>query len=387
MLILLSIVLAVVAVLAAEWFWHSRSRGKIPIRIHVNGIRGKSSVARLIAAGLREAGIRTWAKVTGTLPNLVDEKGLDIPIVRGTPPSIIEQRTVVAEAAAAGVQALVVECMALEPAFQRAEESLLRPTIGVITNVRLDHEEVFGSSLLDIALALSNTIPHRGVLVTTSGEGVPVLREAAGRRRASVIVVDSDELPDSLVEGFSYIEHKDNVALALAVCQQAGVPPEVALRGMRACLGDPGALRIFSCSRGERTLRFINAMAANDPESTLLLFQRTVVEGDLSGTLLVLVNSRKDRPLRSRQLGRLLAALPAHRYFLIGDDSDSVLQEAVRAGVRPGTLEKLEVKSAEQVVSRFFEAISDAGIVFATGNTAGLGLAVSNYFTEMATPG
>jgi len=387
MLTLIVIVLSIVAVLAAESFWHRRSRNKIPIRVHVNGIRGKSSVVRLIAAGLREGGVRTWAKVTGTLPNLVDERGLDIPIARGASPSIIEQRAVIAEAAAAGAEALIVECMALEPAFQRAEESLLKPTIGVITNVRLDHEEVFGSSLLDIALALSNTIPYRGVLITTSGEGAAVLREAAGRRRASLIVVDTDDLPDSLVEGFSYIEHKENVAVALAVCQQVGVGEEIALRGMRSCPGDPGALRIHSLSSGGKSLHFINAMAANDPQSTLLLFQRTVVEGDLRGSLLVLVNTRKDRPLRSRQLGRLLIRLPADRYFIMGDDSSAVVQEAIRAGASSQALEKLEVKLAQEVVSRLFSATEkDTGIVFAMGNTAGLGLEVAAQFTGAATP-
>jgi hypothetical protein len=42
----------------------ARAQPAIPVRIHVNGIRGKSSVTRLIAAALREAGIRTVAKTT-----------------------------------------------------------------------------------------------------------------------------------------------------------------------------------------------------------------------------------------------------------------------------------------------------------------------------------
>ena len=53
---------------AIESLVHRRCLSKIPYRIHVNGTRGKSSVTRLIAAGLREGGIRTCAKTTGTLP-------------------------------------------------------------------------------------------------------------------------------------------------------------------------------------------------------------------------------------------------------------------------------------------------------------------------------
>ena len=49
-----------------EKWYHRRNLKVIPIRIMVNGTRGKTSVTRLIAAILREAGIRTWAKTTGT---------------------------------------------------------------------------------------------------------------------------------------------------------------------------------------------------------------------------------------------------------------------------------------------------------------------------------
>ena len=37
---------------------------RIPVRVHVNGTRGKTSVTRLIAAGLRAGGKRVCAKTT-----------------------------------------------------------------------------------------------------------------------------------------------------------------------------------------------------------------------------------------------------------------------------------------------------------------------------------
>ncbi|HSP54067.1 MAG TPA: poly-gamma-glutamate synthase PgsB [Dehalococcoidia bacterium] len=383
MLILIVVAGCIVAVLAFEYFWHQRARRRIPIRIHVNGIRGKSSVVRLIAAGLREGGIKTWAKVTGTLPNLVDDCGEDVPIIRGSASSIIEQRAVVAAAAGAGVKALVLECMALDPAFQRAEETLLRPTIGVITNVRPDHEEVFGASMLDVALALSNTVPRRGTLVITAGEGYGVLETVAGRKRTRLRMVETEGLPDSLVEGFSYIEHKDNVALALAVCEEVGVSRETAHAGMRKCEGDAGALRVFSLTREGKTLEFVSALAANDPESTAIVYRRVVVEGLPPAPVLVLANSRKDRPLRSLQLGRLLAEIPASRYLLSGNDSEAVMGEAVKAGVPRDSLEVIESDLPEEIVERIFGAAESRSIVFAMGNTAGPGLAVADYFRDM----
>ena len=40
-------------------------------RIHVNGIRGKSTVTRLIAASLREGKIKTIGKTTGTSARVI----------------------------------------------------------------------------------------------------------------------------------------------------------------------------------------------------------------------------------------------------------------------------------------------------------------------------
>jgi poly-gamma-glutamate synthase PgsB/CapB len=270
--------------------------------------------------------------------------------------------------------------MALQPAFQRAEVSLLRPTIGVITNVRLDHEEVFGNSLLDIALALSNSVPARAILVTSAGDGVPVLTAAGDRRRTEVLAVDAEDLPDSITAGFSYVEHKENIALALMVCEKAGVPRDVALAGMRTCQGDVGALRIFTLSRDGKTLRFVNALAANDPQSTTILFDHLIAES--TSQLILLVNTRADRPLRSRQLGRLLPTFQADHNIVTGDDATSVLRRALRAGVSPDRIEVVKAATEEEIVAVLFARSAGKSTIFAIGNTAGLGLPIAQHFSD-----
>ncbi len=55
--ILFVIFLLLIAAGVGEAYLHRRNLSKIPIRIHVNGTRGKSSVVRLIAGGLREGGV------------------------------------------------------------------------------------------------------------------------------------------------------------------------------------------------------------------------------------------------------------------------------------------------------------------------------------------
>src|SRR5512134_2019926 len=114
-----------------EAFFHRRNLRRIPVRIHVNGTRGKSSVTRLIAAGLREAGIVTCAKTTGTLPRMILPDGSEYPVFRPSSPNIIEQVRIVSTAAAYRAQALVLECMALQPHLQSLSEfKMVRATHG-----------------------------------------------------------------------------------------------------------------------------------------------------------------------------------------------------------------------------------------------------------------
>src|SRR5436190_14543319 len=113
-LLLLVFVTAVLIVAALlEAIAHRRNLRRVAIRIHVNGTRGKSSVTRLIAAGLREAGILTCAKTTGTLPRMIMPNGLEYPVFRPSHANVIEQIRIVRAAATFPAQALVIECMAL----------------------------------------------------------------------------------------------------------------------------------------------------------------------------------------------------------------------------------------------------------------------------------
>jgi len=119
--------------LHVEWRLHRSALRRIPIRIHVNGTRGKSSVTRLIAAMLRAHGIPTVAKTTGTTSRLILPDGSECPIPRDGPPNIKELITTMRRAAALGARAVVFECMAVSPDLQGvAERRIVRPTITVV---------------------------------------------------------------------------------------------------------------------------------------------------------------------------------------------------------------------------------------------------------------
>src|SRR5687768_6855101 len=116
--VLIAITACLIGLGAIEARVHRRHLARLTYRVHINGTRGKSSVTRLIAAGLREGGIRTFAKTTGTLARIILPDGRELPVHRQGQPNIIEQLSVVQTAAAHEVQALVIECMALRPRLQ-----------------------------------------------------------------------------------------------------------------------------------------------------------------------------------------------------------------------------------------------------------------------------
>ena len=88
--ILLAIIIIAAVFGIVEYYLHQKRIYSIPIRIHINGTRGKSSVTRLIGAGLRAGGISNITKVTGTFPRLIVEDGTETYIHRKASANILE---------------------------------------------------------------------------------------------------------------------------------------------------------------------------------------------------------------------------------------------------------------------------------------------------------
>ena len=101
----------------------AKSRATLRHVVHVNGTRGKSTVCRLIEAGLRAGGLRVFCKTTGTDPMTIDVSGNEEPLHRRGKANIKEQVGILRRAAAQNAEVLVIECMALQPEYQRCAAS------------------------------------------------------------------------------------------------------------------------------------------------------------------------------------------------------------------------------------------------------------------------
>ena len=304
-----------------ENFNHQLVLKQLPIRIHVNGARGKSSVTRLIAAGLRESGMKILAKTTGSAPRIIDENGKDLVIHRLRSASIGEQVKLLRGFAKKKPDAIVVECMAVQPQYQWvAEQKMIKSTINVITNVRPDHLDEMGSSMRDIALSLSNTIPFNGRLVTAERDNLDYLVDVAESRDSVVDVVSADLISDDYMNKFPYLEHSENVALALQVCREAGVEKETALKGMLKTPPDPGALVVWNLKIKKQNHQFVSAFAANDPKSTLQIWNM-LQDRVNERSVCIFLNTRSDRRYRTKQLISLVYNEIKPDVFVIrGDD-------------------------------------------------------------------
>ena len=390
--VLLGVIGLLLALGVAESFWHRRNLARIPIRIHVNGTRGKSSVTRLIAAGLRAGGLTTCAKTTGTEAVMILPNGFEYSVHRPAAPNVIEQVRIVGLAENTGTRALVVECMALQPALQWLSESrLVRATHGVITNARPDHLDVMGPDAEDVARALAGSVPVGGTLFL----GERRLRgpfEDACRDRRSDLVPLSDEsiekVTDEEMQGFSYTEHKENVALALLVCDGLGVERRTALEGMWSARPDPGAMTTREVDFFGRRIVFVNGFAANDPQSTEQIWRMALdTYGDVERRIAVF-NCRADRVDRSRQLGEACVDWPlADTYVLMGTGTYIFARAATRRGLDVTRLVLVENQPAQDVFEAIVEHVGRSALVMGMGNTHGGGLDLVRLFRNRAIVG
>ena len=373
---------------------HQRNLARIPIRIHVNGTRGKSGVARLIAAGLRAGGLRTFAKTTGTLARAIFPDGSEYPIFRPGRTNVIEQVRMVRVAAQQQVDALVIECMALHPTLQSlCELKFVQATHGVITNARADHLDVMGPTTADVAAAMAATTPVRGKLFTAERKYLDQFAQAAEDRGTELVPVDELAVAGVSAEdldGFSYVAHAENVALALRVCAEFGIDKQTALYGMWAATPDPGVMRVlqprFDSGATHQRLAIINGFAANDPESTAHIWHMMLERYEQSQTRIAIINCRHDRKSRSVQLAEAVPQWqPADHYLLVGTGTDVFRRVATEHGIDPMSMTSLEDVSVVEIVEQIRRRAGDSAIVMGMGNTAGPGLKLFDYLENFDT--
>lgn len=338
-----------------------KARKKIDIVIHVNGIRGKSTVSRLIDAGLRDGEKRIFTKVTGTEPKYIDVDNQEKDIKRRGKANIREQIKTIKKAAKCGANILVLECMAVKPELQKiSEEKIIKANIGIITNVRYDHLDEMGESLEEIANSLCSMIPENGILITGENKNLDIIKERAKIKSTKVLLIDE------LKTEYKEIDFIENVAVALKVCEYLGVTKELALKRMERYKKDSGVLKElkFLNSQGKR-ISFINLLAANDPDSSEKIIKTFERDELWSRKKYLMVNNRRDRLSRLEQFVDFVKKHEKNfeKIFISGESTNIFYKKLNK------NRNKIEIlKSIEQL-----DILNEDSLIFAVGNICGKG--------------
>jgi len=317
------------------------------------------------------------AKTTGTSTRLIFENAEEVPVVRLGMPTIREQIKIICEAAGRNPDVVIIECMALRPDLQWLESRrIVKPTIVVITNVRADHLDVMGPTIRDVAKTFISVVPRNCVVFTAESRTAEVFTNNIHKKKIKVFTSKAEDISDAIIKKFPYIEHKENVSLARDVCRYLGVDEKTAFNAMYATTPDPGVLRVYTINLNGKKIKLINALAANDPESTYSIWKsvdKNFPEINLH------INSRKDRIFRSLQFAQFIKNFNADHYILTGSGTH-VLARNLHRTIGKNKILNLGEKKPRQVFDEVAKYVANRSLVFSMGNAAGYGAKLLEYF-------
>lgn len=367
--------------------------GSVPLRIGITGTRGKSSVTRLIAAILREAGFRVLAKTTGSKPVLIFPDAEEKEISRRGAPSVLEGKKILKRASNLQVQALVSELMSISPECGFVESrQMIKPQILVITNVRLDHLAQMGSSRESVARSLASSIPQNATIFIPEEEFFPVFEQTASKLNSKVIQVPRESSEQYFqAEGKStWLEFKENICLALAVADFLGIEKEKALRGLKKVHPDFGSLKVWTAQLGTPPCRFYLAsgFAANDPQSTRLVLSRVMKRVNLEGKEVVgLLNFRQDRGDRTIQWLQVLnqGIFPEIKRLLLVGGHALALKHRLKKTSKI-ELSVIKEKEPQKIMEKISAMAKGETVLFGMGNMGGAGKGLVNYWEDIGKP-
>lgn len=276
----------------------------VRVRVLVTGSRGKSSIVRLLHAGLEACGLQTWSRITGVVPRELGPCGVrDIQRSAG---AHVEEMRWWLRRVPASAEAVVLENSAISPDLQPLAARWLRPGLTILSNVLPDHQEAWGAGSAAAAEALLAGLPPGGlVLLPAALRADEGLRERLEKRRCATRYAAAED-----IEG---PRHRSvNAGLALAAIDFLGLPVDHARGVVRNTGRDRYDFRIVRHRGAELALAF----AVNDIASTRAVF------GDLGWneeSTHVVYNHRKDRPGRLESFRGWLAGGRWREVSIIGD--------------------------------------------------------------------
>ena len=210
-----------------SYYQFKLARSNVHWRVHVNGIRGKSTVTRYLVAIFRAAGLHTFGKTTGSAARVLQPNGKDFDFGRKGFANVNEQVFLLRNFFRQKADAVVMECMAVNPVYAEwLENIVMKSQIGVITNVRYDHADYMGETLEEIAVSLSRTIPYDGIIITAEQQPalLSILSQEATKKCARLLIADGSTVFAGELANFNHFAIEANVAIGFVLADLSRSP-------------------------------------------------------------------------------------------------------------------------------------------------------------------
>lgn len=274
-----------------------RSAGKLQNKIHVNGTRGKSTVTKYIHTVLQNSNYKVLGKITGEIPTFLLPDNSKKVIKRLGAARVQEQFKSIRKAKKLGADAMVMECMSIDPALQRLESKFFRPDIYIITNIRDDHREKMGANLDLQIKSICSAIPKNSKVISINSPYMDIIKEETKSRKS--LFVEATKLSDLEISKLPKIVYKSNLELALTACMELGISRQEAFDSILNLINETET-PVFQLAHEKHKQFFLNAFSVNDIESANDFINYWVSQLNISGERTIIFNTRSDRPLRTK---------------------------------------------------------------------------------------
>lgn len=308
----------------SELYFYRKKLASISLRIHVNGIRGKSTIVRYISAILRSQNYRTLGKTTGTAPRIMGFSGEEILLQRSGKPNIFEQYLLMKHFISLKPQAVVIECMAINPLYSEwLEDKVMRSHIYIMTNVRLDHQHQLGYTIKEIATSLSRSIPYNATFITgeTNPDVLKIFNDICLKRKTKFVspcINKYHNLKSIDTTNFHHTPVAENLHICLAFAALLNIPQEQALAAMAAANPDPGQFQIKTIFLNGTEVQWCNLFAVNDKES-FYEWAHLLISVHQNFESIVIMNNRTDRVERVPVFVDCINSLGINNVVTMGD--------------------------------------------------------------------
>jgi poly-gamma-glutamate synthase PgsB/CapB len=152
---------------------------------------------------------------------------------------------------------------------------------------------------------------------------------------------------------------------------------------MYKAIPDAGALKCFKVDEYHKQMFFYNAFAANDPDSTMMIWQKIQNEIGIEGQRIILLNTRHDRLDRAKQLAEMVAVKMKKDIdflMLMGQSTEVVESMTIGYGLPQNKIINLGWSEPPKIFENILALTEKKSTIVAIGNMGGMGSQTAEYF-------